>query len=232
MASATKPRYQASRARSIRRPAVGKIDRGRARPLPAKHVGHDADRLTNAARHRVAVLGIADRRPQDLAERHRPVIAQQPHPGTERSRHRSGEQPGARDQIEAELAEPRDRRGLGCNTLPANHVAAAIGLAPHQHRRLTERAVGARLDHLQCEAGGGRRVERVAAFFEHAHADGRSQPMGRGDDAEGAADLGSGGKAGHFSLSRMSRYFDRRLDGVGPLGNGRSIATAEDRPIY
>ena len=208
------------------------VDRGRARPFQAEHVGHDADRLADPARHRVAVLGIADCRPQDVGERHRPMVAQQPHPGAERSWHRGGEQAAAGDQIEPELVEFGDRRGLRCHTLAADHIAATVGLAPHQHRRLAERAVGARLDHLQCEAGGRCRIERVAALFEHAHADGGSDPMGRGDDAEGAADLGTGGKAGHFLFSRMSHYCDPRLDGVGRLGNGRSIATRANQPIY
>ena len=43
----------------LRRAAVGQIDRGRARPVAAEHVGHDADRHADAAGQRVAVLGIA-----------------------------------------------------------------------------------------------------------------------------------------------------------------------------
>ena len=86
----------------------------------------------------------------------------------------------------------------GRHTLAADHVAAAVRLAPDEDRRLAERAVQMRLDDLQREAGGGRRIERVAALFEHAHADGGGEPMGRGDDPERAADLGTGGKAGHF----------------------------------
>src|SRR6516162_6856173 len=87
-------RWVAEQPPRLRWAAVGKIDRGRARPFPAKDVGHDADRLANTARYRVAVLGIADRRPQDLGERHRPVVAQEPHPGAEGARHRGCEQAG------------------------------------------------------------------------------------------------------------------------------------------
>src|SRR6516225_8335925 len=56
--------------------------------------------------------------------------------------------------------------------------------------------------------------------------------MRRGDDAEGAADLGPGGKAGHFLLSRMSHRCDPKLVGASSLGNHRSIVTAANHPIY
>jgi hypothetical protein len=72
-----------------------------------------------------------------------------------------------------------------------------VRLAPDEDRRLAERAVQMRFNHLQRKAGGGRRVECIAALFQNAHADGRSNPVGRGDDPEGAADLGPGGEGAH-----------------------------------
>jgi hypothetical protein len=54
-----------------------------------------------------------------------------------------------------------------------------------------------RFDHLQRKTGGRRRVECIAALFQDAHADGGSDPVGRGDDPKGAADLGPGGEGAH-----------------------------------
>src|SRR5438270_13262970 len=113
---------------------------------------------------RVAVLGIADRRAENLVERHRPVIAQQPHQRAEGRGNCGGQQPGAGYQIEAELlTKPFDRRRSWRYTLTADHLAATVRLAPHQDRRLAERAVEMRFDHLQHKAGYRSRVERGAA---------------------------------------------------------------------
>ena len=190
-----------------RRHAARQIDRGRTRPFAAEHPGHRRDRLADALDHRVAVFGIGDRRHQDFAERHRPPIAQQPHPGAECGGNRGGEQPGAGDQVESERLKAADRRRGGGHPLAADHVAAPAGFAPCQDRGLAERAVQMRLDHLQGKSGGGSGVKGVAAFFEHAHADRRGQPMGRGDGAEGAADLGPGGKGRHRFLRAAALPF-------------------------
>jgi hypothetical protein len=179
-----------------RRP-VGQVDRGRGRPLAAEQLGDRRDDLADAADRRVAVLGVADRRAENLGERHRPVIAQEAHPGAERRGNGGGEEPGARDQIETELAELGDRRGGGRHALTADDLATAVRLAPHEDRGLAERTVQMRLDDLQRESGGRHGVERITALFQHAHADGGSDPVGRGDDPEGAADLGPGGKGRH-----------------------------------
>src|ERR1700722_641141 len=53
--------------------------------------------------------------------------------------------------------------------------------------------VQVRLDHLQGEGGGDGGVERVAAFFQDAHAHRGRNPVGRGDHAEHAFDFGAGG---------------------------------------
>ena len=51
-----------------------------------------------------------------------------------------------------------------------------------------------RLDHLQRERGRAGRIEGVAAALQNAHADRGRDPVGRGDDPEGAFDLGTGGE--------------------------------------
>jgi hypothetical protein len=55
-------------------------------------------------------------------------------------------------------------------------------------------------DHLQREAGGDGGIEGIAALFEDRHAGRGREPMGRGDDAEGAEDLGAGGEGLHRDL--------------------------------
>ena len=51
-----------------------------------------------------------------------------------------------------------------------------------------------RLDRLQRKGGGDRDIGGVAAALQASHADGGGDPMGRGDDAERAFDLGTGGE--------------------------------------
>ena len=163
----------------LRRHAVRQIDRRRARPFAAEQLGDGRDRHADLADRRIAVLGIADRRAEDFGERHRPVIAQQPHPGAERRGNRGGEQPGAGDQVEPELAETR-RSSPPPAPRPGRRSSRSAGSPrSNQHRRLAERAVQMRLDHLQGEAGRGRGIEGIAALFEDAHADRRGDPMGR-----------------------------------------------------
>src|SRR6202043_3722552 len=85
----------------------------------------------------------------------------------------------------------------GGDALAADHLATAVRLVPGKDRRLAERPVQMRLDHLQRKTGGCPRVECIAALFQNAHADRRSNPVGRGDDPKGAADLGPGSEGTH-----------------------------------
>ena len=87
--------------------------RATARPRSATPRGTASamrDRLGDPRQHREAVLGVVDREPHDLGQRQRSVVAQQQHPRVERARHARGEQPGARHELEAEVAVVRDRR--------------------------------------------------------------------------------------------------------------------------
>ena len=108
-----------------RRIAARQIDGGGGRPFAAEQLGDRHDRVADAADQRVAVLGITERRLDQLGERHRAVIARQPRPGVERARHGRGQQPGAGDQIEAEAPVMRDRRALRRHALAADHLGSA-----------------------------------------------------------------------------------------------------------
>ena len=186
-----------------RRLSARKIDRGGGRPFATEQLGDRHDRVADAADDRVALLGITERWGHQLGERHRPVIAQQPHPCVEGAGHRRGEQPGAGNEVEAEALEAGDRRCGRRDALAADHVAAAVFRAVDEDRGFAERAVQMRLDDLQGEAGGDRRVKGIAALFEDAHRDRGGQPMGGRDDPEGAADLGGCRKGGHLLASEQ-----------------------------
>ena len=78
--------------------------------------------------------------------------------------------------------------------LPADHLELAAPHVVHDHRHVAAGAVEMRLDHLQRERRRERRVERVAAALQDAHADRGRDPVRGGHDAERAVDLGPGGE--------------------------------------
>ena len=143
---------------------------------------------------RMAMARVGDRGRQHVGEPHGAVVAQQQHPGVEHAGHAGGQEPGARHHVEALLAVMRDGGRGRRRTLPADHLDLALAHVVHDHRNVAARTVEMRLDHLQREGGGDRGVEGVAAFFERRHADRGGDPMGRGDDAERAVDLGPCGE--------------------------------------
>jgi hypothetical protein len=63
-----------------------------------------------------------------------------------------------------------------------------------ENRDVAARPVEMRLHDLEGECGRDRGIERIAAPFKDRHADRGGNPVGRGDDAEGAFDLGPGGE--------------------------------------
>ena len=160
----------------------------------AEQFVHRRDGGACALDQRMAMFGVVDRGRQHVRERHRAVVAQQHHPGVERAGHARGEQPGAGHQVEAELAEMRDGGRRGRRPLAADHLDLALAHIVQDHRHVAARPVEMRLHHLQRERGRDRGVERVAAALQHAHADRRGDPVGRGHDAERAVDLRARGE--------------------------------------
>ncbi len=181
------------------RRAVRQPGRGRRRPLGAEVVGEPRDRVGDARQHRMAVPRIADRRGQRLGHVQRAVVAQQQHPAVERPRHHRRQQARPRHQSQAQPAEVPDRRPGRRHPLRAKHPHLAVRRAK-DHRQVARGAVQVRLHHLQDQPHDHGRIEGVAAALEHAHAGGRRDPVGRGADAEGAADLGAGGEAHSVSV--------------------------------
>jgi hypothetical protein len=80
----------------------------------------------------------------------------------------------------------RDGGARRRRALSANHFRLAASRVVQDHRHVAAGTVEVRLDHLQGERGRDRGIECVAALFQRRHPDGRRDPMGRGDHAEGA----------------------------------------------
>ena len=168
------------------------VDVRRARPLAAEQLLDAADRRHDPRHHGIAVARVGDRRRQHVGELPGPEVAQHQRPRVERAGHDGGERAGPGDELEPALGVGAERRGGGCRALPAEHVHLALRGGPEHRRDVAARPVEVRLDHLQHEPGGHRRVERVAAALEHRHPRPGRQPVGRRDHPERAAQLGAG----------------------------------------
>ena len=174
--------------------AALEIDRGRARPGAREKLGDPRDGVAHHLRHRIAVARVVDGRLEHVAQGLRAVVAQEQHPAVEDARHHGGEEPSTRNELETERAVMRDGSTRGGRALAADHLAALALRTPKDDRHVAAEPVLVGLDHLQREGRGSRRVEGVAALLEACHGDGGGNPVRRGDDAEGALDLGPGGE--------------------------------------
>ncbi len=130
-----------------------------------------------------------DRVVENLADRSGAVAGEQFHPGPERPRNAGGEQTRAGDDVQPQIADRGDARRLRSGPLPAHHERLPLPGVEGDNRDLTAQTVQMRLDDLQHEPGGRRRVERVAASLEGRHPRGGGQPVGRGDHPEVAHEL-------------------------------------------
>ena len=131
---------------------------------------------------------------QHVAQLGTTVIAQEQHPAVEHTRHHRGEETRPRHELEPEGAVMGDGGPCRCRTLPADDLDALSCRTPEDDRHVAAEPVLIGLDHLQGEGCRARRIEGIAALLEARHGDGGGDPMGRGDDAEGALDLGPGGE--------------------------------------
>ena len=105
----------------------------------------------------------------------------------------------------------RNRRAGRRRSLAADHLRTGpCGRRYRIDRHVAARPVQMRLDDLQGERGGARRIEGIAAPFEHRHADRCRDPVSRGDDPERAFDFGPGGEGIGIDIahkSGVSRHF-------------------------
>ena len=169
--------------------AVRQINRGRTRPMRAKHLGHHGDGRGGALDQRMAALRVADRRREDVGEPQRAVVAQDQHPGLERAGHAGGKEPGAGHEVEPFLAVMRNRCAGRRRPLAADHFGFAALHIVENHRHVAAGAVEMRLDHLQRERRRHGGVEGIAALLQRRHADRRGDPVRGRDDAERALDF-------------------------------------------
>ena len=146
--------------------------------------------------HRESVLGVVDRRGEDLADALRPVRLEQGQVRVDGAGHRErqmsvGARPG-RDAIELALTEEPDGRQRRRRPLTAQRQSLPCpGVVNERHALATERVRRGRLHDSGGEARGHHGVERVAAREQHAHARHRHERMASGDDALRARDHGS-----------------------------------------
>ena len=142
--------------------------------------------MRRARRHRIAVVRMVDRRPQDLAQRSRAVGVEQPHPGVDRARHGDGVRALQRDPVHAPIGEPlgRRRRRRPPRAVEGDDLVAAPERREHEavaadpgRVRLHDRLHGGRRD-------GG--VEGVAPRLEHVDGgQGGERLRGRGHAVDG-----------------------------------------------
>src|SRR5438552_198407 len=178
----------------LRHRAGGEINRGRRRPVLAKQSLHRRDGRVRALDQRMAFPRVADGGRKHVGEAHRAVIAQQKHPGLERAGNARGEQPRAGHHVEAEALVMGDRGFRRRGPLTADYLGLAGAHGIDDDRHVAARSVQVRLDHLQRESGCNRGIEGITALFQRRHTDRGGDPVGGGDDAERAFDLGPRGK--------------------------------------
>jgi hypothetical protein len=105
----------------------------------------------------------------------------------------------------------RDGRLGRRRALAADHFGFALADVVEDDRHVAAGTVEMRLHHLQREGGRDRGIEGIAAFLQGRHADGGGDPVGGGDDAERALDLGPRGEG-----IRIDVFHSRpALDGGG-----------------
>ncbi len=145
------------------------------------------------------MLRVADRELEHVLEPPRAEIAQEQQPAAERPGDARGENARARDEPVAERTEALDRRGGRRDPLRAQDERLAALGAPEDRGKIPAGAVQVRLDDLEGEAGGDRRVEGVPAALEHCHPCGGGEPVSRRDHPEGAPQLRSRRESGHHA---------------------------------
>ena len=100
------------------------------------------------------------------------------------------------DQLQVQRAEGLERGGGGRGALAADDALGAGLRVVDDNGGVAAGPVEVRFGDLQGEGGGAGGVKRVAAPLQHGLADAAGEPVGGGDDAEGAGDLGAGGEHG------------------------------------
>ncbi len=112
--------------------------------------------------------------------------------------------------------------------LSADHLDAALTYVVDDDGDIAAGAVEMGLDHLEGEGGGDRGIEGIAALLQGRHADCRRDPVGRGDDAEGALDLGARGEGIGIDVAHEGTP---PLHEGGTRGRGRSWYIPAPPPV-
>ena len=187
---------RAERLVGMRGPAVDQPHLAGARPFGLEVLDRRDDRRDDARHQREAMLGVADRIGEHIAQLERAVVAKQQHPAVERAGHDSGKQPRAGHLRKSHPAQPLGARRRREWPLPADHLRRVCARAHDDRRQLAARSVEMRLDDLQHKTSSSSSIKRIAAALQHRHAGLRGEPVRGRDRAEGAADVGTCGESG------------------------------------
>ncbi|PKQ03868.1 MAG: hypothetical protein CVT71_02830, partial [Alphaproteobacteria bacterium HGW-Alphaproteobacteria-10] len=106
------------------RGAAGGPDFGGGRPFGGEEIAQARDGVGDAGQHRVALVGVEDRRLQRLPHRDGAIVAQHQHPRVERAGDHGGQQAGAGRKLKPLRAVVGDGRACGGRALAADHVDA------------------------------------------------------------------------------------------------------------
>ncbi len=140
--------------------------------------------LRDQFRHWVAVFGIVDRRAQQLVEAHGPELVVHRLPSRYRARHRDPMHAGFVHIRDAALRQHvRGQPGRRPATCIQTIQFAGFGFV-NDGEQISAHAVHGRLHHPQRGVGRDRRVNRIAAFFEHPRARLRCQRLAGRYNAE------------------------------------------------
>jgi hypothetical protein len=176
--------------------AVRQEDRGRTGPFLLEQRLHSGDRCADARHDMHAVARVADGVCEHIGEFPGPPVAQHQAPGVECTRNDRRQQPGRRNELHSQIGKLLRCGGGRGNPLAADDMLPPAGRAVQDDRCIAAGAVQVRLGDVQSEARGNRGIEGVAAALQHRHADLAGEPVGAGDDAEGAGDFRPSGEHG------------------------------------
>ena len=101
----------------------------------------------------------------------------------------------------------RDGGAGGSRALTAYHLGAAGSGVMHDDRHIAAGTVQMRFDHLQRKCSGDTGVECIAALLKSGHPDRGRNPVGRGDDPEGAFDFWPRGEGIGIDIAHCYPWF-------------------------
>ncbi len=183
---------QRPRARHL---AIRQPHRGGGRPFGLEEILRGENGRRDAGQNRKSILGVTDRRLQNVGKLPGAVVAQHQHPGVERAGHDARQHAGAGHLLAAQRGKSLKRRSRGVGPLAADHDRLGRVMLLQDDRHLAARPDQMRLDDLEHKPRSRRSIEGIAATLQHRHRDRACDPMRACDGAKSAAYFRPGGEA-------------------------------------